>query len=144
LNLPCLSGVVYLSVISKNKIVAYKKLERGMREEYNLPLPVVIGLDPDINKPRYVAPYSRAYCSGIKRDVESMDITGLITDPDKRVRVDRFCQRKPRVKQGIDVASLSMQDRLRMIRGELGDKKRVIQGNSTVAAKEILKAIENC
>ena len=141
LGVPCLSGVLSVAVEGKTGLVAHKKLERGMREEYVFASPVVLGLDPGINTPRYVAPYSRTYCRGMQRDVERMAVELPPEALERRVSVGRVCQRKPRVKKGINISALSMQDRLRMMRGELGEKKRRFQGEPAAAAKEILKEI---
>ena len=141
LGLPCLSGVVSVAVEEKRRLVVHRKLERGMREAYGFAFPVVLGLDPGINVPRYVAPYSRAYCRGMQRTVERMTVGFPLDALERRVSVGRICQRKPRVKKGINISALSMQDRLRMMRGELGDKKRRFQGEPSAAAKEILKDI---
>jgi electron transfer flavoprotein alpha/beta subunit len=122
--------------------MAHKKLERGMREAYVLPLPALLGLDPGINLPRYVAPYSKVYCRGLKRSVERVTAKFPSEALEKRVSMVRLCQRKPRVKKGINISALSMQDRLRMMKGEFGDKKRKFQGEPAAAAKEILKEIK--
>ncbi len=142
LDLPCICGVVSMEFEAKTTLVAHKKLERGMREEYVLAFPAVLGLDPGINLPRYVAPYSKVYCRGMQRSVERMTATSFLKVLEKRVSVGRLCQRKPRVKKGINTSALSMQDRLRMMRGELGDKKRRFQGEPAAVAREILKEIK--
>ncbi len=142
LGLSCLSGVVFMAFETGTTLVAHKKLEGGMREEYALKFPVVLGLDSGINLPRYVAPYSRVYCRGMQRTVERMRVESLSEALKRRVSVDRVCQRKPRVKKGINISTLSMQDRLRMMRGELGNKKRRFQGGAAAAAREILKEIK--
>jgi hypothetical protein len=45
---------------------------------------------------------------------------------------------KPRVKVGIDITALSMADRLKMMRGELGTKKEMYTGSAKEAARKIL------
>ena len=142
LGLPCLSNVVSLTIETPDRIIARKKLERGMREEYELGLPVVVGLDPAVNEPRYVAPYSRVYCQGLDRQVETVSLGLLPGSLERRVSCRGLRQRKPRVKKGRDVSSLSFNDRLRLMKGELGDQKRTFTGGPQEAAKEILKEID--
>jgi electron transfer flavoprotein alpha/beta subunit len=124
------------------RITVHKKLTRGRREEYSIPLPAVIGLEHGINQPRYVAPFSRRYQAGREKKVVVVQ-----AEPDRSpagglVSALRFVQPQPRVKVGIDISSLSMQDRLRMMRGELGGKKEMFEGAPEKGAEKILARLE--
>ena len=45
---------------------------------------------------------------------------------------------KPRVKAGINITALSMADRMKMMRGELGTKKEIFAGSAKEAARKII------
>ena len=142
LDVGSVCGIVSVRFNRKGELEVLKRLERGMREEYPLVLPAVLGLDPHINTPRYVAPFSRTHLRGMRNEVETLVLENSLGLPERRVSTARLCQRRPRVKKGIDVSALSMQDRLRMMRGELGDKKRRFRGSPSDAAREVLKEIK--
>lgn len=144
LDIPSATRIISLAVEENgSRITACKKLTRGRREEYAIPLPAVIGLEAGINQPRYVAPFSRTYLNGREKKVvavggepERLPARGLVS-------ALRFVPPQPRVKVGIDISSLSMQDRLRMMRGELGGKKKdIFEGAPEKGAEKILAAFE--
>jgi hypothetical protein len=59
-----------------------------------------------------------------------------------RTSVVRYTQSKPRVKAGVNVTALSMADRMKMIRGELGSKKEVFMGAPDAGATKIMDELE--
>ena len=67
LNIASATGVISLQADS-DKLVVHKKLEKGKRETYSLKYPAVLGLEEGVNEPRYVAPFSRAYREGMRRE----------------------------------------------------------------------------
>jgi electron transfer flavoprotein beta subunit len=143
LNTPSSTGIIGLEIGSRNEIIAYKKLEKGKRETYSLNLPAVLGLEEGINEPRYVAPFSRIYCEGMNRKVEyhKPDLSSI--NPNQLTQNLRFVQPRPRVKTGIDVSKLSVQDRLKMMRGELGrEEKERFEGSPEEAAKKIYQQLK--
>jgi electron transfer flavoprotein beta subunit len=142
LNIASATGIIDLEVGSDRKITAHKKLTKGERETYSLELPAVLGIEEGINEPRYVAPFSRTYREGLRKKVEFLeaDISGL--KGGQLVQNLRFTQFRPRVKVGIDISSLSMQEKLKMMRGELGrEKEELFEGPPEEAARKVLNKL---
>ncbi len=143
LDIPSATRIINLAVDeSSGRITAHKKLLRGRREEYSLPLPAVIGLAPGINQPRYVAPFSRTYLEGRNKKVAVVEAVPGRSPAHRLVSAVQFVQPRPRVKVGIDISSLSMQDRLRMMRGELGGTKEIFEGAPDKGAHKIMTRLE--
>jgi len=141
LDIPFTTGIIGVTVEGDQELFAEKKLERGGRGTYSLQLPAVLGLEEGINEPRYVAPFSKTYRKGEEKEIRFLepDLEGLDLHP--RTMTVRLVQSRPRVKVGVDVSSLSMADRLKMMRGELGSKKELFEGPSKEAAEKIFKRI---
>ncbi len=140
--LPAAVGVIGLEADGRGDLKVHKKMSRGGRETYALVAPAVIGLEPGINRPRYVPLFSKVYRQGQRKQVEKIELRlgGL---PDKRRgRVVKYTQSRPRVKTGVNVSALSMADRMKMIRGELGSKKEVFQGAPDTGALKIAHELE--
>ena len=143
LDIPSATRIISLAVEENgSRIIAHKKLPRGKREEYSIPLPAVIGLESGINQPRYVAPFSRTYLGGREKKVEVVKAVPDRAPAHRLVSALRFAQPRPRVKVGIDISSLSMQDRLRMMRGELGGTKEIFEGAPEKGAEKIMARLE--
>lgn len=141
LNIASTTGIVCIEHIDRNYLRIHKRLLKGERETYRLTRPAVLGLDPLINEPRYVAPFSKTYLSGMLRAVEFFE-SGLETLPDKQLTtVLRFTQSKPRAKSGINITTLSMEDRLKMMRGELGNRREIFEGSPETAARKIAESL---
>jgi electron transfer flavoprotein alpha/beta subunit len=138
------TGIIDLEVDGDNGIVVHKKLQKGRRETYRLKCPAVLGLEEGINEPRYVAPFSRTYREGMRKKPEFFQPDPAATDGKPLVKLLRLSQSRPRVKVGMDVSSLSMQDRLKMMRGELGrEKEEIFQGSPEEAARKIFSQIKD-
>jgi electron transfer flavoprotein alpha/beta subunit len=143
LDVPAATGIIGLKVEGEQDLFVEKKLERGGRETYSLKFPAVVGLEEGINEPRYVAFFSRTYRKGLEKEIEFLkpDLDGL--DMNQRTMTVRLAQARPRVKVGVDVSSLSMADKLKMMRGELGTKKELFEGSSQEAAQKIFERIQD-
>jgi electron transfer flavoprotein beta subunit len=138
LNIASATGIINLEVGRDKRIVAQKKLTRGQRETYSLEPPAVLGIEEGINEPRYVAPFSKTYREGMKKKVEFLEV-GLSSLHGKSLITSlRFTQPRPRVKVGVNISALSMQEKLKMMRGELGrEKKELFEGSPEEAARKI-------
>jgi electron transfer flavoprotein beta subunit len=138
LNIASATGIIDLEVGSDGKVMAHKKLPRGERETYSLELPAVLGIEEGINEPRYVAPYSKTYREGMRKRVEFLEARSG-RKGSQLIENLRFTQARPRVKVGINISALSMQEKLKMMRGELGrEKEELFEGAPEEAAKKIL------
>ena len=102
----------------------------------------MIGLEPGINRPRYVPLFSKVYGQGQRKQVERIELKLGSLPQERRTQVVRYTQSKPRVKTGVNVSALSMADRMKMIRGELGAKKEVFQGAPDTGALKIMRELE--
>lgn len=140
LNISFSTGIVSIKETSTGELVVDKKLDYGKRETYQFETPVVLGLQEGINDPRYVAPYSKTYRKGMDKKVEHIDIQNIPVDP--FISTLRLMPVRPRVKKGIDITSLSMADRLKMMRGELGSKKDIFEDVPEKSARRILDELE--
>ena len=142
LNAAAVTGTIALEVSGDGRVLAHKKLPGGRRETYAMALPAVIGLEQGINEPRYVAPFSRTYRAGLDKTVEVCEPAFPAPGAGPLVRMLRLTQARPRIKAGLDLGALSPQDRLRMMRGELGRKKEVFAGPPEEAARRIFARLK--
>jgi electron transfer flavoprotein beta subunit len=142
LNVASATGIIALEDGSDGRLLAHKKMPGGRRETYAVALPAVIGLEEGINEPRYVAPYSRTYRAGMDKTVEvrEPDFPARGTCP--LVRTLHLTQARPRVKVGLNLAALSPQDSLKMMRGELGRKREIFTGPPEEAARRIFTRLK--
>jgi electron transfer flavoprotein beta subunit len=139
LNAASATGIIALDVGSDNKLTAQKKLPKGERETYSLELPAILGVEEGINEPRYVAPFSKTYREGMKKKVEFLEASLGAQKENQLVKHLRFTQSRPRVKVGVNISALSMQEKLKMMRGELGrEKEELFEGSPEEAARKIL------
>ncbi|MDH5781841.1 MAG: hypothetical protein OEZ07_04650 [Dehalococcoidia bacterium] len=137
LNIASATGIINLEVSSDKKLTAHKKLPRGQRETYSLELPAVLGIEEGINEPRYVAPFSKTYREGMRKEVEFSEASLSGLKGKQLITSLRFTQPRPRVKVGINISALSMQEKLKLMRGELGREKELFEGLPEEAAKKI-------
>jgi electron transfer flavoprotein alpha/beta subunit len=138
LSLPVATHIVSVRKTSACELIVDKKLPQGNRETYRMELPVVLGCAVGINTPRYVAPFSRVYRQGEGKVIRLLTVA---LDTDGAVPLTctlNIVASKPRVKAGIDITALSMADRLKMMRGELGPQKEIFTGSPLEAARKIL------
>lgn len=137
LNLPLATNVIKIELQDKGTVQVDRKLERGERDTYSFKLPAVIAIEKGINDPRYVAPYSRTYREGLHRKVEVVNLDSESWDPNPLVVPVRIIQPRPRMKVGVNISGLSLEDRFKLMRGELGSKKEVFRGSHEEGAKRI-------
>lgn len=142
LRLPAVAGVIGLETDNHGGLTVHKKFSRGARETYRLKAPAVLGLEPGINRPRYVPLFSKTYRRGQLKQVEKIELKLGSLPQERRTSVVRYTQSKPRVKAGVNVTALSMADRMKMIRGELGSKKEVFSGAPDTGAMKIMNELE--
>ena len=135
LNIPSATHIVNIEIDNYSGLTAHKKLQKGGRETYTLKLPAILGLEQGINEPRYVAPFSKTYNEGRSKKVEFVEPRSVQANP--LIAILGYTQSKPRVKVGIDVSALSMEERLKMMRGELGGTKVMFEGSPEIAAQKI-------
>jgi hypothetical protein len=84
-----------------------------------------------------VAPFSRVYRIGEQKAVQTLTVE-LPPEGIALTRTISVTASKPRVKAGINITALSMADRMKMMRGELGTKKEVFTGSADEAARRIM------
>jgi len=137
LNIPSATRIIGLNVDRDNKLIAHKKLLRGERETYCLQLPAILGLEEGINEPRYAALFSKTYQEGLRKKVEFFKPSLNGQNINQLITTLRLIPSRPRVKVGLDISALSMQEKLKMMRGELGHKKEIFEGSPEAAAKKI-------
>ncbi len=138
LEIPFSTHIVDVRARDDKCLVVVKKLPHGKRETYHLDLPAIVACAHGINVPRYVAPFGRVHRLGEKKSIETVAVE---LTPDEKVPLTRTVSvtaSKPRVKAGINITALSMQDRMKMMRGELGTKKEIFTGSAHDAARKIL------
>jgi electron transfer flavoprotein alpha/beta subunit len=141
LNAAAAVGIIALEAGGDGRVLAHKKLPGGRRETYTMKLPAVIGLEEGVNEPGYVAPFSRTYRAGMNKTVE-LGEPAFPPGTAPLVRTLRLIQARPRVKTGLNLAALSPQDRLKMMRGELGRKKEIFTGPPEEAARRIFDRLK--
>jgi electron transfer flavoprotein beta subunit len=120
LGLPLIVGAFGLKYDERTgQISADKKLERGMRETYVTSLPAVVTIERGPNEPRW---YGAGWVHRLFRcKTETRDLRSLATDlaaSSRRVGVVAVTPPRPRTKLGVNVASLSLEEKLRMMLGQ--------------------------
>jgi electron transfer flavoprotein beta subunit len=140
LDIPSATQIIGLAIDKNKSLTVHKKLQKGRRETYRLELPAILGLEPGINEPRYVAPFSRIYRDGMNKKVEFLKSGELRVE--QLISTVRYTQAQPRVKVGIDISGLSMEEKLKMMRGELSCRKEIFEGSPESAAQKIFSQLE--
>lgn len=140
LDIPSATQIISLDMDNNKSLTVHKKLQKGRRETYCLKLPAILGLEPGINEPRYVAPFSRIYREGMNKKVEFIKSGEL--QANQLISTVRYTQAKPRVKVGIDISGLSMEEKLNMMRGERSSSKEIFEGSPDMAAKKMFSQLE--
>jgi electron transfer flavoprotein beta subunit len=114
LDLPLIAGAFGLEYDARaGQIRADKKLERGMRETYEARLPAVVTIERGPNEPRW---YGGSWVHRLmKHRVELHDLKFPIQS--RPVGIVRVTPPRPRTKLGINVASLSPEEKLMLMLG---------------------------
>jgi len=114
LGLPLIAGASGLKYDARaGEIRADKKLERGMRETYVARLPAVVTIERGPNEPRWYG--GRWVHRLVKHRVELRDLKLPIQS--RPVGIVRVTPPRPRTKLGVNVASLSPEERLMLMLG---------------------------
>jgi len=113
LLIPCATRIVDIKKNESDRCTVVKKLLQGKRETFAIDLPAVVGCAPGIN---------------VLQKKETAPLTRTI----------KITASKPRVKAGINITALSMADRMKMMRGELGTKKEIFTGSANEGAHKII------
>lgn len=120
LELPLIAGALGLKYDERtNRISADKKLERGVRETYTTCLPAMVTIERGPNEPRW---YGAGWVHRLlKQKIERRDLRWLgVSFPaqSRRVEIVAVTPPRPRTKLGVNVASLSREEKLRMMFGQ--------------------------
>ena len=119
LGLPLIAGAFGLKYdAGAGEISADKKLDRGMRETYLAHLPAVVTIERGPNEPRWYG--GRWVHRLLKHRVELRDLKSLgasLPLESRAVGIVGVTPPRPRTKLGVNVASLSPEDRLGMMLG---------------------------
>ena len=141
LSVSLATRVVKIVIQDIGKVQVDRNLEKGNRETRSLTLPAVITVEKGINDPRYVAPFSENYTKGFKKEIEVIHLDLESSDLNPLVTFSHIVQARPRTKVGVKISSLSMEDRLKLMRGELGGKKDIFRGPLQEGAKRIMEKL---
>lgn len=142
LGIASVTGIIGLEIEGGKQILAHKKMQKGMRETYTSGIPAIVGIEEGINEPRYVAPFSRTYHEGMMKQVDLIEVSTNNLIGTELTKNLRYIQPRPRVKVGVNVSALSMQEKLKLMRGELGRKKEIFEGSAEEAAKKIFTMLK--
>jgi electron transfer flavoprotein beta subunit len=120
LDLPLIAGAFGLRYdAGAGQISADKRLERGMRETYAAHIPAVVTIERGPNEPRW---YGAGWVHRLlRRSVEARDLRSLgmsLSTQSRRIGVVAITPPRPRTKLGINVASLSLEEKLRLMLGQ--------------------------
>lgn len=131
LNLPVVSRVTKIDVLpEKSGLQVEKRLERGYREQLELPLPAILTLEENLNEPRYASLPNTL--SALEQDVKRMSRQDLILSPEEedlakpKLELIQIKTPKPRPKRIFTPdTSLSAEDRMwQIMSGGLDDKNK--------------------
>lgn len=141
LSLPLITRAVGLEIEGKC-VIAHKRVEKGGRETYTAPWPVVVTVEQGLQEPRYCGPLWLS--RGLKKRVEVVGLKDMGIDslPPERVRTLGIMPPRPRTKIGIRVSGLSMAEKLKIMRGETGQKGGIVSGSPEEAARKIKAHLE--
>lgn len=126
------------------KIIANRKLEKGGRETYAVPLPAIIAIERSI-VPRYSSPrWVHRLINGHVEVLTPADIGLGLPLPAPRIKALALTAPKPRTKIGVKVSGLSLKDKLAVMRGEAGRSQHglVVGERPEDAARKIKEHLE--
>lgn len=145
LGLPLIARAIGLRFSHETgRIIAEKKLERGWRETYAVPLPAVLAIDRGV-APRYLGP--RWVHRLLKGRVEVLTPANAGLElplPAPRIKALALTAPKPRTKIGVKVSGLSLKEKLMVMRGQTGHSQRGVVADERPedAAKKIKEHLE--
>ncbi len=148
LGVPVVTSAVRIEVLESGRTLRVSsRLPGGMRQTYELGLPGVVAVAEGLNQPGYVPILGRDYRRGLLKLIEHWPLADLRIDPAAlraKVKVVEVGEMKPRVRLGVKVAGLSLEDKLRLLglgTAEATDKKGLIIHDPRLAADQILKKL---
>ena len=146
LGLPLIARAVALRLDgATGRIVADKKLERGVRETYAARLPAVLSIERGPAEPRYCGPLWVRRLMRAKVDLLTLKDIGLTLPlPAPRVTPLGLSAPKPRTKIGVKVSGLSLKDKLAIMRGRTSTAKKeeVVEERPEDAARKIKEHLD--
>jgi len=146
LGLPLIARAIALRLDgASGRIVADKKLERGVRETYAARIPAVLSIERGPAEPRYSSPLWVRRLMKAKVDLLTLKDIGLTLPlPAPRVAALGLSAPKPRTKIGVKVSGLSLKDKLAIMRGRAGaaKKEEVVEERPEDAARKIKEHLE--
>jgi electron transfer flavoprotein beta subunit len=131
LNLPVVSRVTKIDVLPEtSRLQVEKRLERGYREQLELPLPAILTLEESLNEPRYASLPNTL--SALEQDIKRMSRQDLILSPEEedlakpKLELFQIKTPKPRPKKIFTPdTSLSAEDRMwQIMSGGLDEKNK--------------------
>ncbi|MBI2962948.1 MAG: hypothetical protein HYY35_04275 [Deltaproteobacteria bacterium] len=145
LDLPLVTRVVGIERDADGaRLLVHRKLPRGERETHRVPCPAVVTIDPGGDEPRYCAP-------GWMRRTRRLAVETLrpeelgVADGEPRLVVLEVAPPRPRAKVGVQVAGLSLKDKLAVMRGgrkQDSAEERIIEAPAPQAARRLKAALE--
>lgn len=148
LGVPVVTNAVRVEVLADGRTLRVSsRLPGGMRQTCELGLPGVVAVAEGLNQPRYVPILGRDYRQGLSKPVEHWPLADLRIDPAAlraKVKVVAVGEMKLRVRLGVKVAGLSLEDKLRLLglgTAEATDKKGLIIHDPRLAADQLLKKL---
>jgi electron transfer flavoprotein beta subunit len=145
LQLPLVTRALGLRLADETgKIVTDRKLERGERETYRVPLPAVITIERG-GPPRYASPrWVHRMVHGRVETLTPEEIGLRVPLPAPRVKTLALTAPKTRTKIGVKVSGLSLKEKMAVMRGQAGgSQRRMVTGTEPAeAAKKIMEHLE--
>lgn len=129
LGIPIIQNVVHINAPKNNRIVVTAKLADGKREKIEAGLPVVVGIEDNLNEPRYAG--LTAMMAAFRHGIETVDLETLgLSAKDVRSKIKHVRLSPPRFRSKkifIPDSSLSAPERIRQIMtGGIAEKKEAL------------------
>jgi electron transfer flavoprotein beta subunit len=130
LDLPIVSRVTKIDVLpEQSRLHVEKRLERGYREQFKLPLPALLTLEESLNEPRYASLHNMLFA--LEEDIKRLNEQDLNFPPEEKdltkpkLKLIQIKTPKPRPKKIFTPdTSLSAEDRMWQIMSGGMDQKK--------------------
>lgn len=151
LGLPAVFGVVDLALQpEQQRAIVQRRLEKGNREEVEVPLPALLTVEVGLNEPRYAG--LPTLIAALRSDIQVLNSQALglsysqVGSMGSKVKVLREATPRPRPKKVFTPdANLSPWERLRLSYsgGAKEKKSELLEGDPAHIAEEIVKFLQN-
>ncbi len=146
-DVPQVTGVIQLEIISQERVRLWRRLERGKRQIVECPLPALFTIDPLAGQPRYVSEF--ALRQSVERGIRNLMLTDIgltqthVGSQASLIRVVSLSSPRPRPKKiYIPDGSMSASQRMSYLLSSglaKGKESNLLEGRADYLAKQVIE-----